>query len=139
MATDTFCWQTRSNCLQSRALCHAVCAISIAIVHCTLLNWPIVSLLILFILFSMFSVLIHDYTLCFTGFPCCNFSYYNYISIWSYYIVIHLVNKVKWLLIHLADKLDQILADKLDQIGTGKLGQIAADTSCWQTRSNTCW
>ncbi len=52
---------------------------------------PIVSLLILFILFSMFFVLIHDYTLCFTGSPCCNFSYYNYISI---YIVIHLRVKV---------------------------------------------
>ncbi len=25
--------------------------------------------------------LIHDYTLCFTGSPCCRFSYYNYISI----------------------------------------------------------
>ncbi len=25
----------------------------------------------------------------FTGSPCCNFSYYNYISIWPYYIVIH--------------------------------------------------
>ncbi len=55
-----------------------------------LLNWPIVSLLILFILFSMFFVLIHDYTLCFTGSPCCNFSHYNYIYIWPYYIVIHM-------------------------------------------------
>ncbi len=26
----------------------------------------------------MFFVLIHDYTLCFTGSPCCNFGYYNY-------------------------------------------------------------
>ncbi len=57
--------------------------------YSTLLNWPIVSLLILFILFSMFFVLIHDYTLCFTGSPCCNFSYYNYIYIWPFYIVIH--------------------------------------------------
>ncbi len=69
---------------QSRALCGTVCALSIAI------NWLIVSLLILIILFSMFFVLIHDYTLCFTGSPCCNFSYYNFISIWPYYIVIHL-------------------------------------------------
>ncbi len=42
----------------------------------------------------MFFVLIHDYTLCFTGSPYwifsyCKFSYYNYISIWPYYIVIH--------------------------------------------------
>ncbi len=48
----------------------------------TLLNWPI--------------VLIHDYTLCFTGSPYCKysyckFSYYNYISIWPYYIVIHMI------------------------------------------------
>ncbi len=47
------------------------------------------SLSILFILFSKFFVLIHDYTLCFTGSPHCNFTYYNYISIWLYYIVIH--------------------------------------------------
>ncbi len=44
---------------------------------------------------SMFLVLIQDYTLCFTGSPYCifsycKFSYYNYISIWPYYIVIHL-------------------------------------------------
>ncbi len=58
-------------------------------VYC--LNWPILSLSILFILFSMFFVLINDYTLCFTGSPCCNFSYYNYIYIWPYYIVIHLL------------------------------------------------
>ncbi len=60
----------------------------------TLLNLPIDSLLFLFIFFSMFFVLIHDYNLCFTGFPYCifsycKFSYYNYISIWPYYIVIH--------------------------------------------------
>ncbi len=69
---------------QSRALCSAMCA---------LLIWPILSLLILFILFSMFCVLIHNYTLCFTGspWPCCNFSYYNYISIWPYHIVIHYI------------------------------------------------
>ncbi len=35
----------------------------------TLLNWPIDSLLFLFLFFSMFFVLIHDYTLCFTGSP----------------------------------------------------------------------
>ncbi len=53
-----------------------------------------VSLLFLFIFFSMFFVLIHDYTLCFTDslyciFSYCKFSYYNYMSIWPYYIVIH--------------------------------------------------
>ncbi len=63
--------------------------------YSTLLNWPIVSLLIIFILFSMFFVLIHDYTLCFTGFPCCNFGYYNYICIWPYYIVIHFIRHYK--------------------------------------------
>ncbi len=40
----------------------------------------------------MFFVLIHDYTLCFTGSPYCIFSYCNYISIWPYYIVIHLTD-----------------------------------------------
>ncbi len=33
-------------------------------------------------------ILVHDYTLCFIGSPCCSVSYY-YISIWPYYIVIH--------------------------------------------------
>ncbi len=45
----------------------------------------------LFILFSnVFFILIHNYTLCFTGFPCCNVSNYNSISIGPYYIVIHM-------------------------------------------------
>ncbi len=59
--------------------------------HCsTSLNWPIISLLSLLILFSnVFCILLHDYTLCFTGSPCHSVRYYNYISIWSYYIVIH--------------------------------------------------
>ncbi len=52
----------------------------------TLLNRPIVSLLIWFI-----CILIHDYTLCFTDSPCYNVSYYNYIFQWSYYIVIHFI------------------------------------------------
>ncbi len=73
--------------LQSGTLCGAVCIINS---YNTLLNWPIISLLILFILFSMFFVLMHDYTLCNTGSPCCNFGYYPYISIWPNYIVIHL-------------------------------------------------
>ncbi len=46
--------------------------------YSTLLNRPIVSLLILFY-FNF--ILIRDYTLCFTGSPCYNVSYYNYISI----------------------------------------------------------
>ncbi len=53
--------------LQSRDLCGAVCALSIAIVY--------------LISFIMFFDLIHDYTVCFTGSPCCKYSYYNYISI----------------------------------------------------------
>ncbi len=70
------------------------CCVCIVNRYGTLLNWPIVSLLFLFIFFSMFCVLIYDYTLCFTGSPCCKFSYckfsyYNYISIWPCYIVIH--------------------------------------------------
>ncbi len=45
----------------------------------------------------MFCILVHDYTLYFTGSPCYNVSYYNYISIWPYYIVIHSTdNIVKW-------------------------------------------
>ncbi len=76
---------------QSRALC--VCIVNS---YGTLLNWPIDSLLFLFIFFSIFFVLIHDYTLCFTSSPYyifsyCKFSYYNYISIWPYYIVIHFI------------------------------------------------
>ncbi len=80
--------------LQSRALRDAVCIINS---YSTLINWPIVSLLILFILYSTYFVLIHDYTLCFTGSPCCNFSYYNYISIWALYIVIHSI-VIWWIL-----------------------------------------
>ncbi len=73
--------------------CGAVCIVNS---YVTLLNLPIDSLLFLFIFFSMFFVLIYDYTLCFTGSPYCIFSYckfcyYNYISIWPYYIVIHLI------------------------------------------------
>ncbi len=74
------------------------CCVCIINSYSTLLNWTIVRLLILFILFSMFFVLIHDYTLWFTGSPYCNFSYYNYISIWPYYIVIHLNAKCEYLL-----------------------------------------
>ncbi len=40
--------------------------------------------------FDLICILIHDYTLCFSGSPCYNVNYYNYISIWPYYIVIHL-------------------------------------------------
>ncbi len=32
-------------------------------------------------MYGIFCTLVHDYTLCFTGFPYCNVSYYNYISI----------------------------------------------------------
>ncbi len=32
-----------------------------------------------------FFILVHDYTLCCTGSPCCNVNYYSYISIWPYY------------------------------------------------------
>ncbi len=84
------------NFLESTTVWSAVqgplwCCVCIINSYSTLLNWPIVRLLILFILFSIFFVLIHDCTLCFIGSPCCNFSYYNYISIWPYYIIIHLV------------------------------------------------
>ncbi len=37
----------------------------------------------------MLCILIHFYTLCFTGSPCYNVSYSNYLSIWLYCIVIH--------------------------------------------------
>ncbi len=80
--------------------CHHMCQVvlplctvwALSIANSTLLNWPIVSLLILFyfILFSnLFCILVHDYTLCFFGSPCCSVSYCNYIFIWLYYIVIH--------------------------------------------------
>ncbi len=70
------------------------CYVCIIKSYGALLNSPIVSLLFFFIFFSIFFVLIHDYTLCFTGSPCCKFSYYNYISIWHCYIVIHLLLKL---------------------------------------------
>ncbi len=38
---------------------------------------------------DVFCNLVHD-TLYFTGSPFCSVSYYNYISVWPYYIVIHL-------------------------------------------------
>ncbi len=39
---------------------------------------------------SLVCILEHDYTLCFIGSPYCNVSlYYNYNSIWPYYIVIY--------------------------------------------------
>ncbi len=71
--------------------------------HCVItnhtLNWPIVSLLILFyfILFSnvSFCILVHGYTLCFFGSPCYNVSYYNYNSRWPYcrYLI---TNEIYW-------------------------------------------
>ncbi len=57
----------------SRAHCGTVCALLMP--NSTLLNWSIVSLLILFYskLFSnVFCILVHDYTLCFTGSSCCS-------------------------------------------------------------------
>ncbi len=60
--------------------------------HSIVLNWPIVSLLILFILFSnVFCILVHVFTLCFIGFPCSSVSYYNYVCmtlLYSYSIQI---------------------------------------------------
>ncbi len=84
----TSCHQLHGSAVQGPLWC-CVCIINS---YSALLNWPIVSLLILFILFSMFFVLIHDYTPCFTGYPCCNFIYYNYISLWLYYIFIHSIS-----------------------------------------------
>ncbi len=58
--------------------------------YSTLLNWLIVSLLILFILFSnVCYIVVHDYILSFTGSPCCSVSYYYYTSLRPYYKVIH--------------------------------------------------
>ncbi len=89
--------------LQSRALCDTECALWIA--NITLLNWPIVSLLILFyfILFSkLFCNVMHDYTLYFTGCPVCSVRYYSCISLWTYYIVVHYTHVYRyiWLFNH---------------------------------------
>ncbi len=70
-------------------LWYCVCIINS---YSTLLNWPIVGLLILFyFIFSnhgnVFCILVHDYTLCFIDSPCCSVSYNNYISVWPYYTV----------------------------------------------------
>ncbi len=63
--------------------------------YSTLLKWPIVGLLILFILFgNVFFIMVHHYSLCFTGSTCWSVSYYNCIYIWSYYIVIHFTSLV---------------------------------------------
>ncbi len=52
-------------------------------------------MLFYFILFgNVFCILVHDYSLCFTGSACCNVSYYNYISILPYYTVIHIMKYV---------------------------------------------
>ncbi len=48
-------------------------------------------LFILFYLVMHFCILVHDYTLCFIVLHCCSVTYYNYISIWPYYIVSHLI------------------------------------------------
>ncbi len=76
-------------CLQSRALCGTIFELSIARVLCwidPLLACWFYFILYYFVMFS-FCILIHDYTLCFVGSPCCSLSYYNYISVWPYYIV----------------------------------------------------
>ncbi len=56
--------------------------------YSTLPNWPIVSLLILCYFISFCYILVHDYTQYFVGSPCCSVSYYNYIFVWPYYVVI---------------------------------------------------
>ncbi len=91
-------WLAHRSCLTHLSLVCSLgpsvvlCALSIA--NSTIRNWPIVSLLILFY-FILFSNVIcgleHDCTLCFTGSPCYSVSYYNYISIWPFCIVIHLI------------------------------------------------
>ncbi len=59
------------------------------------LIWPKrIGICIIFVFVFMFFVLIHDYILCFTGSPCCNFSYYNYISIWYRDVIV--VTKSIW-------------------------------------------
>ncbi len=35
-----------------------------------------------------FGILVHDYTLFFIISPCCSIIYYNYMSVWPYYIII---------------------------------------------------
>ncbi len=61
--------------------------ISISILEHSLTHWQFIPFIC--ILCMLFCILIHDYTLCFTGCPWYNVSYYNYISIWPYYIVFH--------------------------------------------------
>ncbi len=38
---------------------------------------------------NRFCILVHDYNLCFTGYPCYNVGCYKYNSTRHYYIVIH--------------------------------------------------
>ncbi len=53
-------------------------------------------------------VVIHDYTLRFTVSTCCTSSYYNYISIWPYYVVIHFT----WLAVIFIANVNEFLALK---------------------------
>ncbi len=55
------------------ALCGAVCAVSIAMV--LYLTDPLLACCFYLYFFSMFFVLLHDYTLCSTGSPYCKFIY----------------------------------------------------------------
>ncbi len=42
----------------------------------------------------IFFISVHDYTLCFISSTCYSVSYYNYNSIWTYYIVIHFTDNL---------------------------------------------
>ncbi len=78
------------------------CCVCIVNSYSALLNWPIVILLILLcftICSNVFCILVHDYTLYFIGSPCC-VSYYNYISVWPYYIVIQYSNYNRWTILY---------------------------------------
>ncbi len=73
---------------------------------------------ILYYLVMCFCILVHDYTLWFIGSPCYNVSYYNYNSIWPYYIVIYYIkrNEVSIILKQTVIALSVIFHIKKDQL-----------------------
>ncbi len=61
--------------------------------------------------------------LCFTGSHCCSVSYYNYISIWPYYIVIHYAICYSPLSVPSEDSIEIKISDTTNWLWLQKYGQ----------------
>ncbi len=110
------------------------------IANSTLPNWSILRLLILFyfILFGnvLFRILLHDYTLYFTGSPCRNVRYYNYNSIWPYYIDIHLFSP--FLLISMFNKMHCVRLSILTVLWIFTSGYVVSNLAVLQLSCKEC-